>query len=96
MEKLILIYSQMIKNDNDLLNAVFDASDFLADTLARYATIEIHYMDYQFEDSGRLEDAIIHVYMAILNYSAAVMDINSANAAGKSVLQDLMARLTKE
>jgi hypothetical protein len=79
----------MVQNDKDLLSAVFDASEFLADVLARYARIEIYYRDSPSGDLGRLEGAIIRVYSAILNYAVAVMDANTANTASKGFLRAL-------
>lgn len=79
----------MIKNDNDLLRAVFDASAFLADILARYTSIEVHYRDCQLKDRRDLEDAVVDVYLAVLNYSAAVIRANNANVASKRALQAL-------
>ncbi len=83
-EKLKLIYKQMIKNDHDLLNSIFDATGYLSGIIARYTSIAIDYRDRKFNDSERLEDAIIEVYVAILNYSAAVADAQNVNFAGRS------------
>jgi hypothetical protein len=74
---------QMIQNDNDHSSAVFGASEFLAEALARYASIELHYRDSTSEDLRWLERVIVDVYLAILNYTVAVMDANNVNVASK-------------
>lgn len=61
-----------MQNDLDRLAAVFEASALLADVLAYYASIESNFRDRSFEDSEQLEDAIIDVYVAVLEYSAKV------------------------
>ena len=62
----------MVQNDQDRLSAVFEASGFLANLLARYANIEANYRKYRFTDSDQLERTIVDIYVAILEYSAAV------------------------
>jgi hypothetical protein len=62
----------MVQNDQDGLNAVFDASAFLANLLARYANIEANYTKRPCPDSDQLERRIVDVYVAVLLYSAAV------------------------
>lgn len=88
----------MIQNNNDLSSAVFNASGFLADILACYASVEVDHRDCLFGDSSRLKNAIIEVYLAILNYAMAAMNASSANAATKCCLQPfkLKHRLTKK
>jgi len=49
-----------------------DASAYLADILARYASIEQHYGDTQMDDWPQLRDCIVDVYAAVLKYTFAV------------------------
>ncbi|KAI9833766.1 MAG: hypothetical protein M1819_003499 [Sarea resinae] len=64
----------MVKNDNDRLDATFEASEFLAQTLVFYARVEIEYRDSKLKDMAQLEDVIIDVYEAILDYTATVLE----------------------
>jgi hypothetical protein len=49
-----------------------DASAYLADTLARYTSIEANYGDPEIEDWTHLQDSIIDVYASILKYASTV------------------------
>jgi hypothetical protein len=53
---------------------VFSASAFLTDVLRRYANIEANYRDQTVPDVEHLEDHIITVYKAVLEYSAKVRE----------------------
>lgn len=63
------------------MDAIFEASDYLAQLLARYANIEAYYRDVQIPDTYDFENAIVNVYLAVLQYSAKV---KSSERAGKS------------
>ena len=54
------------------MDAIFEASDFLAQILARYANIEAYYCNIQIPDTEYFENAIVGVYVAVLQYSAKV------------------------
>lgn len=82
--KLILTLEQMIKNDHDLLNSIFDAAEYLSGIVARYTSIAIHYRDRNFTDSDELQNVMIEVYVAILSYSAAVADAQNVNFASRT------------
>jgi hypothetical protein len=62
----------MTKNRFDLLDALFDSSEYLADVLTRCAYVENNF--YRSESGGRAEigHAIVRVYIAILQYTAEV------------------------
>ncbi len=84
-----LTATQMIKNNNDISSAVFAASEFLADVLARYSIVEAHYLDMPFNDSRRLEEVVIQVYSAVLNYTAAVTEEKRASSISEHFLEVL-------
>ena len=54
------------------MNAIFDASEFLAQVLARYASIEANCRDTQIPDLEHFEDDVVAVYAAVLRYFAKV------------------------
>ena len=58
----------MVQNDKDRMDAIFDASEFLAQVLARYASIEANCRDTQIPDLEDFEDGIVAVYAAVLKY----------------------------
>jgi hypothetical protein len=68
-----------VQNDLKRTQSIFDASAFLADTLGRYASIELRYGDPEIEDWPQLQKCIVSVYAAVLQYAFA---INSAWNSG--------------
>lgn len=81
---LALISIQLVQNDKDRLDKIFDASEFLADLLARYANIERRYCHPETSDSRYLEEGIVDVYVAVLRYSAKVKTSQQANMSSKA------------
>ncbi len=75
----------MAQNDQDGLNAVFEASEFLANLLARYANIEANYRKRPCTDSDQLERSIVDVYVAVLLYSAAVKAAHRRSTLGMGI-----------
>jgi hypothetical protein len=63
-----------VQNDLKQTQSIFDASAFLADLLARYASTELHYGDPEIDDWSQLQECVISVYTAILQYTFAVND----------------------
>ena len=63
-------------NDQDRIDDIMESSAFLATMLSRYKSIETSYFSRSFEKSDQLKAAIIDVYTAILEYSAAVKRAN--------------------
>ena len=63
------------------MDAIFEASDFLAQILARYANIEAYYRDIHIPDTEYFENAIIGVYIAVLQYSA---EVKASQRAGRT------------
>lgn len=56
------------------MNDVFNASAFLTDVLRRYTNIEANYRDQTVPDVEHLEDRIVAVYKAVLEFSAKVRE----------------------
>lgn len=80
----------LMQNDRDRTEKIFESSAFLASVLLRYRSIETYYLSRPLQDSSQLEKAIIDVYVAVLEYTAAVRTTNQANLA-KRVLQAFQA-----
>jgi len=77
---------QLVQNDQDRLDMLFKSSAFLANLLARYANIEAHYLDQDIKNVDRLENAIIDVYAAILEYVGEVRSTREQNAIKRSIV----------
>lgn len=69
-----------MQNDKDLMDLTFEACEYLADLMARYARIEAHYRQSQAKRDKHLERALVSVYVAILVYAAEVQESNVAKA----------------
>ena len=76
---------QLAQNDHDRCDLLFKSSAFLADLLARSANIEAHYMDQNITSVDRLASAITDVYVATLQYVAAVRSTGEQNALKRSL-----------
>ena len=63
-------------NDQDRIDDIMESSAFLATMLSRYKSIETSYFSRSFEEPDQLKAAIVDVYTAILEYSAAVKKAN--------------------
>ncbi|OGM48001.1 hypothetical protein ABOM_002743 [Aspergillus bombycis] len=70
----------MIQNDIQRRDAVFAASEYLADTLNYYTCIDMHHRDQNGDSDQNLENALLGVYSALLNYSAEVNKVREQNA----------------
>ncbi|KAE8402302.1 hypothetical protein BDV37DRAFT_295452 [Aspergillus pseudonomiae] len=70
----------MIQNDIQRRDAVFAASEYLADTLAYYTSIDAHHRDQNVDSDQNLDNALLGVYSAILDYSAEVNKVREQNA----------------
>ncbi len=77
---------QLAQNDQDRLDMLFKSSAFLANLLARYANIEAHYLDQDVKTVDRLENAIIDVYVAILEYAGEVRSTRGQNGVKRSIM----------
>lgn len=72
----------MAKNSVDQKEAAFKSSEFLSDILARYVILNGHRRKEKLPSSDGLDDAIVQVYKAILEYTAEVK--KRLNASGLS------------
>ncbi|KAB8215331.1 hypothetical protein BDV33DRAFT_208405 [Aspergillus novoparasiticus] len=78
----------MVQNDIQLRDAVFAASEYLADTLAYYTSIDTHRRDQNVDSDESLDNALLGVYSALLDYSTEVNKLREQNAVvrvGKSI-----------
>ncbi|KAK6837171.1 hypothetical protein RU639_001381 [Aspergillus parasiticus] len=78
----------MVQNDIQRRDAVFAASEYLADTLAYYTLIDMHRRDQNVDSDQNLDNALLGVYSALLDYSAEVNKVREQNAivrVGKSI-----------
>ncbi|KAE8380182.1 hypothetical protein BDV26DRAFT_290576 [Aspergillus bertholletiae] len=78
----------MVKNSMDQREAAFKSSEFLADILARYVILDAHCRKKKLSSSDGLDNAIVQVYKAILEYTAEVKkrwDASLLNRIGNSI-----------
>ncbi|KAE8359699.1 hypothetical protein BDV27DRAFT_162381 [Aspergillus caelatus] len=75
----------MAKNFMDQREAAFKSSEFLADILARYVILDGYCRTKKLPSSVGLDDAIVKVYKAILEYTAEVKKRQSASVLRNSV-----------
>lgn len=73
---IISLGLQIAQNNVDRLQALFEASGNMTDTLTRCAAIEASYRDKDLPDSDHLEDTLVDVYVAILEFSAEIIRQN--------------------
>ena len=81
---------QMAKNDADVRSNVLETCGKLIENLALLAATETHYRRRAMPDSEHLEDAIVSVYVAILELSAAIVQKNSLNM-GRRIFRSFIA-----
>ncbi|KAI9927693.1 hypothetical protein MW887_002545 [Aspergillus wentii] len=81
----------MAKNFEDQKEAAFKSSQFLADILARYVILDNYCRTEKLPSSDGLDNAILQVYKAILEYTAEVKKRQSTsflNRIGNSIFPD--------
>ena len=64
---------QMVKNDIDRVESMFEACRTLTDTLTLCAAIDASHRDQDMPDSCHLEEAIIGIYVVILKFSTEIL-----------------------
>ncbi|GLB03575.1 hypothetical protein AtubIFM57258_008814 [Aspergillus tubingensis] len=62
----------LIQNNQERMQRIWEASEYLAVLLARYSRIEALYHRVQIFNAAELGDAIVNVYICVLQYSAKV------------------------
>ena len=100
---IILLGLRITQNHMDRLRVLFEASETLIDTLTRCAAIENSFRDKDLPDSDHLEDTIVDVYVAVLEFSAAIISQNkmkivrrvltSINSLAEQPLQEFTTKL---
>ncbi|XHG01776.1 hypothetical protein AWENTII_005149 [Aspergillus wentii] len=100
---IVSIGLTMINNAIERRDDIFEASEYLASTLFYYAIVDSHYLDRKVESDQGLEDSLVEVYTAVLQYTAEVKKAEKESAAarvGKSIaalvqqpLKDLKAAI---
>ena len=80
----------MTQNYCDQQDQWFESSAFLADTIARSTLYEIHYLNKNPNTKDAIEKALLHVYVAVLDYSAEVIRIGRSRV-GKRILKSVIA-----
>ena len=86
----------MIQNNIQRRDAIFAASEYLADTLAYYTLIDTHHRNQHVDSDQNLDSALLGVYTALLEYSAEVNNVQKQNAAGKPKAHQLRSRPTAD
>ncbi len=82
---------QATKNHFERLDAVLEASNFIADAMARYATIEKDFFnDRSFEDTEFLGKTLVSMYTSMLKLAAGVLHQAQSNVVG-NVLASITA-----
>ncbi|KAL4912624.1 hypothetical protein BDW62DRAFT_206335 [Aspergillus aurantiobrunneus] len=71
----------MVNNDIERRDAVFAASEYLAEKLAYYSLVDAHYRDQKVEGGQNFDRALVRVYTAILEYTAEVKKVQKENRA---------------
>lgn len=74
---------QTVQNRLDRRDAIFSAAEYLAETLAYYALVDEKYRNQDVGSDANLDQALLGVYSAILEYTAQVKKDQQENAAGR-------------
>ena len=103
---IISLGLRITQNHMDRLRVLFEASGTLIDTLTRCAAIETSFRDKDLSDSDHFEDTIVDVYVAVLEFSAAIVSQNrmkivrrvltSINSLAEQPLQEFTTKLNSK
>lgn len=63
---------QLLQNDTDRAEAIFDSAAEMAKILPKYAVVEAQYRDWPLQEQAAFEGRIVAVYSALLLYAAEV------------------------
>lgn len=61
---------QLIQNDMDRVEAIFNSAAAMTRILTKYAVVEVQYRDWPIQEQTAFEDRVIAVYSALLLYVA--------------------------
>jgi hypothetical protein len=67
---------QLLQNNKDRVEAVFDSAAVMARLLPKYAAVEAHYKDWKTDRQKEFEDRIVDVYTAILRYAGEAVGLS--------------------
>ncbi|RAK79543.1 uncharacterized protein BO72DRAFT_425227 [Aspergillus fijiensis CBS 313.89] len=73
----------LIQNNFQRRDDIFEAAEYLARNLSYYAIIDRHYRESRVESNRGLEDALVEVYIAILQYTAEVKEAEKESKADR-------------
>ena len=77
---------QLLQNDTDRIQAVFDSAAEMAKILAKYAIIETQYRDWALQEEAAFEDRLVAVYNALLLYAVEAKNELHKSVAGTNLL----------
>ncbi|CAG8137063.1 unnamed protein product [Penicillium salamii] len=80
----------IVQNRLDRRDAIFAASQYLAETLSYYALIDENYRNQDVGSDHNLDETLLRVYVAILDFTVEVKKGNEENEA-KRTFQSVMA-----
>ncbi|PYI34344.1 hypothetical protein BP00DRAFT_390371 [Aspergillus indologenus CBS 114.80] len=75
----------LLQNDLQRRDDIFEAAEYLARNLAYYAIVDSHYRERQVGSDRGLEDALVEVYTAILQYAAEVKEAEKESKATRVI-----------
>ncbi|OJI81520.1 hypothetical protein ASPTUDRAFT_58772 [Aspergillus tubingensis CBS 134.48] len=80
---VVSIGLSIIKNDIERRDEILHAAEYLAGILSYYAIVDNHYRERKVESDRELEDALVEVYIAVLQYAAEVKKAEQESNAAR-------------
>ena len=65
---------------------MFASSDYLTETLAYYALVDVHYRDEKIQGGENFDNSLLRVYTAILDFTAEVTKCRNESTFGRAKL----------
>jgi hypothetical protein len=82
---------RLLQNNMDRVDAIFDSAAEMAKILPKYAIVEAQYRDRPLQEQGALEERIVNVYSALLQYTAEAQKGLNQSIAGTNISVDCLA-----
>ncbi|KAI2824605.1 hypothetical protein CBS115989_562 [Aspergillus niger] len=82
---VVSIGLSIIKNDIERRDEIFHAAEYLAGILSYYAIVDNHYRERKAESDEGLEDALVEVYTAVLQYTVEVKKAENESKAARTL-----------
>jgi hypothetical protein len=60
---------QLLQNNADRTDAVFESAGIMSQMLSKYAIVEAQYRDWQLQEQAAFEDRLVAMYIALLQYA---------------------------